>query len=165
MNYEAARQSIKSGDLLAWSHRGWGSWYDFQVQMVRVFTRSEYCHVGIAWVIAGRVFVLESVQKGIRLFPLSRLLPFYWLPLPVLWTAEVEEFALSKLGAPYSKFQAVLAGVGELKAEDDNIWQCAEYAQAILRRLDCKLETQPTPSSLVQEAMRKGASITWVEES
>src|SRR3990167_457790 len=98
MKYAEVREHLKSGDLLAWSHRGWGSWYDFQIQMVRMFTRSEYCHVGIAWVVSERVFVLEAVSTGVRIFPLSRELPFYWVPLRSAWEDEVDAWALKQVG-------------------------------------------------------------------
>ena len=71
--YSEYRDQIKSGDLLAWSHRGFRSWHDFKVQAVRLFTQSEYSHVGIAWVVGGRVFVIEAVEPRVRIFPLSKL--------------------------------------------------------------------------------------------
>lgn len=166
MKYAEARPQIRSGDLLAWSHRGWGSWYDIQIQMVRVFTQSEYSHVGVAWVTAGRVFALEAVQTGVRIFPLSRLLPFYWVPLGGAWAAEVEAWALAQVGEPYSKWQAVLAGLGLLRAGEDNIWQCAEYAQEVARRQGTPLPGKATPAALVRAAMRRPrARLTYIEEA
>lgn len=156
MNYAVARPRICSGHLLAWTHRAWRSWYDIQVQAVRFFTQSEYCHVGIAYELAGRLFVLEAVGSGVRLFPLSRLLPFYWLPLEAKWEPEVEAWAFAQLGLPYSKWQAILAGFGRLKAGADGIWQCAEYAQQILNRAGVTLPGRPTPANLVDQAMRLG---------
>lgn len=163
MNYASARPKIRSGHLLAWTHRAWGSWYDFQIQMVRTFTQSEYCHVGLAWLIGGRVFVLEAVGTGVRIFPLSRLLPFFWLPVPGKWSIEAERFALDQVGQPYSKWQAVLAGFGLLKSGEDTIWQCAEYAQAVLDLAGVKLLGRPTPSNLVAQAMSAGAPCWLVE--
>lgn len=163
MQYVVARPRIYSGDLLAWSHHGWRSWYDIKIQLVRIFTRSEYCHVGIAWVVGGRVFVLEAVQSGVRIFPLSRLLPFYWLSLRVKWELEVEAWALRQIGEPYSTWQAILAGFGLLRAGEDAIWQCAEYAQEVLARAEFKLEGSATPSNLVRTAKARGAVEYYVE--
>lgn len=155
MKYAAARSGIRSGDLLAWSHDRWGSLYDFKVQMVRVFTRSEYCHVGIAWSVSGRLFVLEAVSSGVRIFPLSRLLPFYWLPLKAAWESEVEAWALRQVGEPYSQWQAMLAGLNLLKPGEDTIWQCAEYAAEVTRRAGVDLGTMVTPNALVLAAQRR----------
>lgn len=154
MKYSNARVRLKSGDLLAWSHERWGSWYDFKVQMVRVFTRSVYCHVGICWEVGGRVFVLEAVSTGVRIFPLSRLLPFYWLPLKANWADEVEMWALRQVGEPYSQWQAVLAGLGLLKPSVDSIWQCAEYAADVARRCGVELGTDVTPNALLLAAQK-----------
>lgn len=158
MNYVDARDRIRSGDVLAWTHRGWSSWYDFQIQMVRVFTRSEYCHVGVAWSIGGRVFVLEAVNSGVRIMPLSRLLPCYWLRL-ARWGDTIEEFALTKVGQPYSKWQAILGGFGTLKIGDDSKWQCAEYVLAVLKYGGLKLICQATPSGIVDKLLELGCSL------
>lgn len=165
MNYAAAREHIRSGDLLAWSHERWGSWYDFKVQLVRMFTRSVYCHVGIAWEISGRVFVLEAVSAGVRIFPLSRLLPFYWVPLRAAWEPEVEAWALRQVGEPYSQWQAVLAGFALLKPGADSIWQCAEYAAEVARRAGVELGADVTPQAVVLAAQRLPGTVThYVEE-
>lgn len=158
--YPDIRKEIKSGDLLAWSHHGWGSWYDFQIQMVRMFTRSVYCHVGIAWVVSDRIFVLEAVQTGVRIFPLSRLLPFYWIPVRAEWEEEVEAWALRQVGEPYSKWQAILAGMGLLAKGEDSIWQCAEYAQQVLMREGIPTACDATPDALVLAIQNYPGTVT-----
>jgi len=165
VKYETeAREHIRSGDILAWGHDRWGSFYDLKIQLVRMFTRSEYCHVGVAWVIAGRVFVLEAVSAGVRIFPLSRLLPFYWVPLRAAWEDEVEAWALRQVGEPYSQWQAVLAGLGLLKPGADSIWQCAEYAAEVARRAGVNLGVDVTPTAVVRAAQRlQGAVMHFVE--
>ena len=164
MKYSEAKPKIKSGDLLAWSHKKWGSWYDFQIQMVRAFTQSDYCHVGIAWCIAGRTFVIEAVGSGVRIFPLSHAESFYWVPLPVEWSEKVEEFALSTIGEPYSKIECFKAFFGmELEETKERTWECAELAMAILGQAGCKLNVSPTPSKVVQAALEKGNSLCFVE--
>ena len=166
MRYAEARGRIKSGDLLAWSHRGWRSWYDLKVQAVRAFTRSEYCHVGIAWAVSGRLFALEAVLTGVRIFPLSRMLPFYWVPLRATWTREVEAWALAQVGEPYSQWRAVLAGLGLLRPGEDSIWQCAEYAAEVARRGGVELGSEATPTAVVLAAQRRPkARLILVEDS
>jgi len=163
VKYAELRGDIVSGDLLAWSHRGFGwNLHDLEVQAVRVFTRSEYCHVGIAWEIAGRVFALEAVQAGVRIFPLSRMLPFYWLQHDGLWTDQVEAYALEKVGQAYSKRQAIAAFLGCLKPGADDRWQCAEYAREILNRMGHAFRGV-TPGDLVLELQRAGGLTHYVE--
>lgn len=161
MRYDQVRPMIKSGDLLAWTHRGWGSWYDFKIQMVRMFTRSEYSHVGVAWVSAGRVWVIEAVTPKVRVFPLSKLSPFYWLPMPVgPWDEERETAALAPVGDDYSQWQAIVSIAH--KPTRDNLWQCAELAHMIEALFGIELGKDITPKGLVRAAQALGVATHWV---
>jgi hypothetical protein len=147
--YENMRSKIRSGDLLVWSHLGWKSWYDFKIQTVRFLMRSEYCHVGVAWAVGGRIFVLEAVIPRVRIFPLSKLTPFYWLPMNLEWKPKTEEFALGRIGEPYSEIQAVKAFLNMLKPGEDAEWQCAEYVNAVLKKEGIDMGDITTPSEIV----------------
>lgn len=163
MRYADIRNRITSGDLLAWSHRGWATWADWQIQAIRIFGRTEYTHVGIAWVIAGRVFVIEAVGVGVRLFPLSRAAPFYWLPTGAVWSDAVEQLALERVGDRYSKWDAIRAFFGALRIGADRNWECAELALIILRAASVHLGERAVPSDLVERAQRLGAPCYLVE--
>jgi len=149
MRYSDIRPKIKSGDVLAWTHRKWGSWYDFQVQMVRLFTRSEYCHVGVAYVVADRVFVLESVSGGIRQQPLSQEIPFYWIPTTVEWTDTALTAAMSKMGEKYSKWDGFVSLWKKIKPGTDNQWECAEYTNFILQNMGINIDCRNIPGEVV----------------
>jgi len=165
MMYAAARPQIKTGDLLAWSNGGWGSWRDIQVNLVRMFTRSEYSHVGLAWVANGRVFIIEAVGSGVRIFPLSREIPFYLVRKPSPLTQAAIEFLFERIGAPYSKLQAILAGIGALAKGRDDVWQCAELVLSALALDDDGFgDINATPTAVVKEAMRQWGAIQLVEE-
>jgi hypothetical protein len=167
MDYQDIRPLIKSGDALAWTHRGWGSWHDIKIQLVRMFTRSEFAHVAVAWVVGGRVFALEAVQPCVRIYPLSQLGDFYHLPtqstsfIKATWTDDVETFALSKVGQLYSQWQAVLAFFGLSKA--DRKWECAEYAKAVLAAAGVKVHGSDTPTAFVQSLMYDAVPLTLVK--
>lgn len=159
MKYADYRGKIKSGDILAWSHReGWfDSFHSFKVNCVRLFQRSEYSHVGIAWVVAGRVFVLESVVPLVRVVPLSGLLPAYVASGNGLRKDQLER-ALGMVGkAEYSQWEAIKAFFGYNSLENDHI-QCAEYVIDVLG-LDCPA----TPSEVVRHMIHHGAHLTEVE--
>lgn len=148
MDYASARGRIKTGDILAWSHReGWfHSWHSFKVNCVRLFTRSEYSHVAVAIRLAGRVFVLESVTGGVRLMPLSKLLPCHHIAYRSIDVGR----AMSVCGEPYSEFEAVL---GELGMTDDanGVWQCSEFVKWV-HLMPCKA----TPADVVDYALSQG---------
>lgn len=163
VKYADYRSHIKSGDLLAWSHRGWKTWHDFKVQAVRFFTQSEYSHVGIAWVFKGRVFVIESVTPVIRIVPLSNLLPCYVAKIPhSRWTPEAEEFAMAMVGVgEYSQWEAIRAYFNDNR--DPDAWECAEFVKAVLSHCRVQLEGRAVPSDVVLGAQKLGASLMYIE--
>jgi len=130
MNYLDIRDQIKSGDVIAQSHRQWDTLHDLQVQAVRIATMSEYSHVGIAWVVAGRVFILEAVSAGVRIFPLSRAGDFYWVPRGV-WDDSKEAIAMQHIAAPYSKIDAIRSFFGASDQKNGGTF-CSEYLCVVL---------------------------------
>lgn len=164
VTYLDARPRIKSGDLLAFTTTGWGTWHDWKSQAVRAATRSEYDHVGISWVFGGRVWVIESVKPVVRIVPLSSLLPAYWVHLPVDWTPDAEEYALSLVGiARYSEWEAVKAFFGSNNRADDR-WQCAEMAKAVLARCGLTITGRDTPTDMVRGAQQLGGAVVLLEK-
>ncbi len=166
MKYSDYRGYIKDGDLIAYSHYSWASFYDLQVQAVRLFTQSEYSHVGIVIELGGRLFILESVTPVIRMVPLSNTLSkdgFYHIPMHTRVTDEELEFALSKLGnGKYSKLQAIMAQLRKLAIGEDDLWECAEYVIACRRHSGIDLGPVATPAEVVKSALAKGKSLNFV---
>lgn len=162
MSYADFRPKIKSGDILAWSHRGWGSLYDFKIQMVRVFTRSEFSHVGVAWVVGNRVFVIEAVEPRARIYPLSKLESFYHLGMDAPWTAETEEHALSLVGTEYKQLEAIRMFFKD--REPGNASECAALVLEVLEKDGFNLGKRATPDAVVKEALRLGKMMRYIEK-
>jgi hypothetical protein len=158
MNYQDARPDIKSGDLLAWSHRSWRSWYDIKIQIVRFFTQSEYSHVGVAWVVGNRILVIEAVMPKVRIYPLSSLGTFYWVPGFLRWDDSMETKALDYVGTEYSQTEAV-AAYFERSIHPDAM-QCAKLV-ATLAGFE---RTNRTPSEMVDYALSKDRVLHQVEQ-
>lgn len=87
--------------------------------------------------------ILEAVVPAIRIFPLSKLAPFYWISTNTILD---EEAALSRVGEPYSKWEAVRGFFG--KTKKDGSWQCAEFVRDILG-----MDGVSTPSAVVFDAI------------
>lgn len=167
MNYPAARPFLRSGDLLAWGHEAWRTWHDLEVQFVRVFTRSEYAHVGVAWCVGKRVLVIEAVVPAVRIFPLSRLLPCYWLrdEIREQWDNKAELTAMAIVGQRYSKVEAIKSAITKVVPGANEKWQCAEAAAFIRSKLLLEdFGDAPTPTGLVTRALRQGALLAMLEE-
>ena len=156
--YKDVRPTIKSGDILAWTHKSWKSWYDIKIMIVRLMQLSEYCHVGIAVVGQDRVWIVESVTPLVRIVPLSGELPCYVITGNGL-TDKQRLKAISMIGkAEYSQWEAIKAFFKGNTLNDDRL-QCAEFVAEILD-LPCKA----TPSSIVDYKLSQGASLIKVAE-
>lgn len=155
MKYDAIRHLIKPGDLIAISHYRWASWYDVQIQAVRVFGRTEYSHVAeVVGMLGDRLMIVESVVPVIRTVPLSSLLEegFYWTPLPEMSDAEFA-FLTARLGkGKYSKLQAIMAQIKRLAIGADDLWECAELLIIARRLSGVDLGGHATPSAVVKAA-------------
>lgn len=156
MKYDEYKDNIKSGDLLAWSTTSLRTWHDLVGRTIRVFTQSEYEHVGIAWVVAGRVFVVEAVHPCVRIYPLSRLRPFYIVHMGVTWREELEAFLLSNVGSPYSILAAIKSYFKPLKADGE--WQCAELAMSLYQLDNRNYGEDYTPSGLIRNVLESSTT-------
>lgn len=161
MKYSDVRDKIRSGDLLAFSHGDWKSFAGIKTNMVRIFTRSTYSHVAIAWVIGGRVFALEAVHPKLRIFPLSKLGEFYLINTNAPWSHFTEEYALSKIGVDYSELAAIRAFFKPL--ENENVQECAAYAMEVLEKDGIFLGYMARPDTVVKAALNNGGLLTFVE--
>lgn len=161
MKYSEVRNKIKSGDLLAFSHKSWKTWKDIKAQIVRMVTRSDYSHVGTAWVIGDRVFVIEAVIPQARIYPLSKRGDFYWLPMNAVWTDKVEETALSYVGDSYSQLAAIKAFFKNIGKH--NTQECAALAITIADAAGIDLGDKQTPDAVVLRAQMNGSAITYIE--
>ncbi len=165
-NYSNYRNKIKSGDMIAFTHKEWDSLYDLQVQTVRFFTQSEWSHVALVWRVSGRVFLIESVQPFIRIVPLSQFAEkgFAHIPLKTAMSNKELEFALSQVATgKYSKWQAIKAFFKALKIGIDSIWSCAEFIISCRKLSGLDLGTEATPSAVVQNALEKGFELVYVK--
>jgi hypothetical protein len=165
MKYNDYRYKIKSGDLISWKNNDWKSIGGLLSQIVRIWERSEYSHVGTAIVLYGRLFVIEVVEPHVRLVPLSNRLPFYWTPINAPWKTSTEFKAMALVGAPqqkYSILEAIHGAVGLKDPGKDNLWQCAELSWYLADCDGIDLGKDIYPSAIVKEAQKRG-STTYLE--
>lgn len=105
--FAALRPQLRSGDLLFFRE------HTFWAKIIRAFTRSDYCHVGVVWLDQDEPWILEArFAQGVSKRRLEDALPCDWIATGCNWTPEVEASALSKLGTRYSIFAAIAHGLG-----------------------------------------------------
>lgn len=151
MHYSEYRDQIKSGDLLAWSTKGISGFMGLVTNIIRFVTQSEYEHVGVAWVVSGRIFVIEAVFPNVRIRPLNLSIPFYTIPMNIEWDQTKEEFLLSKIGDKYSVWKAITSMFIKLPVNRE--WQCAQLVMEFYKSTGIDLGEQCTPASMVERAM------------
>jgi hypothetical protein len=159
MSYENQRHNIKTGDIIAWSEGGFSSFKLLQLLLIRMFTLSEYNHVGVAWVVGDRVMVVDAVVPKIRLRELSTGLPFYHITTDIIPSDEV---LLAQIGKPYSKWEAIKAFFHRVTPGDNSVWQCAELVNWILNKADPTWNINSTPTAVVEYAMKRGGRQTYL---
>jgi hypothetical protein len=160
MKYSDARSLIRSGDVLAWTHRPWDSWYDFKVQMVRLFQRSEYSHVGVAVVMGGRVWVLEAVAPHVRFVPLSNELPCFHVTGLQLSDAQLEK-GLALVGKEtigYSQIEAVRAFLDETRHFTGKDIECGELVNYVLG-FTCRA----TPAAIINYLLQNSSTLMEIQ--
>jgi hypothetical protein len=150
MKYSEIRDTIKTGDVLAWSEGDWKTWHGFQLNIVRAFTRSTYNHVGVAYVVSGRVFVVEAVVPLVRIFPLSKVLPCYLMHIPFESTPEMEERMMELVGKPYSKWEAIRS-LFTKATDSESVWECSKLVNSVLGKVDDRFnQINDTPAETVR---------------
>lgn len=166
MKYADYRSQIKSGDVLVWTHpqKWYRSWYDFKVALVKFFTKSEYTHTAIAWVVGERVMIIESVVPLVRINPLSNDLPCMVIPGNGLSEHQLET-ALKIVGkGQYSMWEAVRAYF-RTNDMNDNHWECAEFTVSVLQESLPELKScQATPAAVVKALRDAGRPMTDLHE-
>jgi len=134
---------MQSGDIIFLRGTSILAW------IVRVVTKSPFAHIGILWVVGGRVLMLEADPwKGVIVRPLSKSLPGMWVP-GYGWNDEAETQALMNLGASYDFADALRGGFGK-NPNDPSKFECAEYVSTILQKVKADFPMLGTPGELAE---------------
>lgn len=162
VSYDRAGEVIQSGDLLIWSKNTISTISNAVLELIRIATLSDYAHVGIAWKVSGRLFVIEATMPSIHIAPVSALEEFYFLNMGIDFTSEAQDWLLSKVGLKYSIDDALRAMVGKTCEADDR-WQCAELANKFYKSVGRDFGEAYTPGQLVSAAVEvSGSSVVRV---
>ena len=138
--------SFKSGDLIAKSGTS------FLAKVVRLFTLSDFSHVGIVIVEEDGVYVVEAARPEVRKTPIEEMIPFYHIPMMIDRVDPVLKANLeSHLGSKYSMFQAAISFIG-IHIPDDK-WYCTELAYDFYSRAGFHFKEKLTPTKFVREAL------------
>ena len=153
-----SHSEIKSGDLIAWTTID-----SFYLKVVRLFTFSEYTHVGVAIVEEdGSIYVVEANRPKVEKNRLDKRLPIYHIPMNVEMNEEAVMLLESYIGKEYSVLQAALSYVN-IYINDDK-WYCTELAYDFYNKLGFEFKQRLTPTKFIKQAVAKyGKSLNYIE--
>jgi hypothetical protein len=152
IRYEDIRSQIKDGDVLMFKGRYLHS------SIIRGLTRSFYSHAGIAVWWNRRLMVMEAVERGVRILPLSRKISSY--RGDVEWFCSKKEiserdrlrmiiFAQEELGKSYARWREIFFGWKILLRRDlsekdelrrENKLYCSQYVAQIYNAIGLDLK-------------------------
>lgn len=161
--YEEARGLIGNGDVVFFT--GYPTLFAF---FIRLFTRSEWYHVGIAfWMeIEGvrRLMLLEANRHGRSIVPMSRYSGKKMLvcKTPTTWQQMVSGGAIEKVaGVEYGWLDIISLFIYEVilkkRPPDFPGEVCSEMVAKLLRRGGIPLVTMQSPGNLFKELTRLNA--------
>lgn len=163
VEYKSYRDQIQSGDLLIWKESNVSIVSNCLLKIIRLLTRSKYGHVGIAFILAHRLLVIEATFPYIHFVPVSQKETFYHIAMGIEWKDEYSYFLLDKLGFAYSIMDGIRALRGRVTEKDDN-YQCAELCHDFYLLTGEDYGNNYTPSQLVNAILEKGnKTLVWVK--
>lgn len=147
--YSAIRPTIRSGDILAWRRN-----------VPHAYNISLYQHVAVAWVIGGRVLLLEANRDVGALITVASQRVTGIVDLirtSVNFNSSVEHYALAPIGRGFSFLAPMLAALSyDVRRSDIESLYCA----AVLRRAGVHLfDHGYTPQSLIDDLVSMGDQI------
>lgn len=141
---------VSSGDLLVWSSDLNRSFFSLS-NIVRIFTVSDFCHVGIALKNEKGLFVVEADIPEVKLRQVKDYSNCYCVPMNIRWSDKTHNLLLENLKEEYSISQAILSPWK--KPFKDDKWQCVEFVINFYKKNQIDINCVYTPSSLVKEIL------------
>jgi hypothetical protein len=92
---------------------------------------------------------VEAIPPEVRIYPLSKLMPFYYIKTPFIATDITELNLLRLVGTPYSKWEAFKAAFTK-NTNNDKVIQCAKLVNQIFSEFNPSYkDLYDTPESTV----------------
>lgn len=120
VRYSEIRDTLKTGDLVSWKAGKVNSFFTAILKIYQKILKPKSVHVGIVFVIGGRVFVVEARPPQIRIYPLSRMEDFYLIRTNIPDNKNDVDLLLTEVGIEYGVFdliKGILFGEGKNNKE------------------------------------------------
>lgn len=162
--YSQVRDSIKTGDLLAWHITRATSLFDFTLILYQKLFNVKFSHVALAVWVGNRLFAVEATPTKVRMIPLSMLDNFYLLSAGIESTPKHFDIIGRHLGKPYSLFDLLRVHLG-FKGSDQKLY-CSELALQYYDEIgyftddiDEFDDRIPTPDDIVERVLAQSKTL------
>lgn len=125
--YSQVKDSIQTGDLLAWKITRFNSIITFVLYLYHKLFKAKYSHVAVALRLGDRVFAVEATSPQVRMMPIHRLGNFYLVRAGVQSQKRHVSLLTEHLGKKYGLLDMVLDMVA-IETDDKELY-CAELAK------------------------------------
>lgn len=150
------KHKIKTGDLLAFKVRRYGSITSFFLWLYHKIFRVNFSHVGIAVRLGERVFMVEAISPRVAITPISKVREFYLIPTELKATEKTQiDFLINFVEVKYSLKDLITYYLG-MDVSDDTIY-CSELASAFYFHVGYlhERESGHTPEKIVNAVLKR----------
>lgn len=156
------KDEIKTGDLLAFTVRRFGSLTSFVLWLYQKFRKVKFSHVGVAVRLGDRLFIVEAVSPRVTITPISKVKDFYLIPTRIAENPKIKateedqiSFLMDFVEVKYSLVDMITHYIG-MDVNDNGVY-CSELASAFYYHIGLLLERDSghTPQTLVEAVMKK----------
>lgn len=135
VQYSEIRSSLKTGDLVSWKAGKINSFFTVILKLYQKIFNPKSVHVGIVFVIGGRIFVVEARPPQIRIYPLSRMEDFYLIRTNIPDHKNDINLLLTKVGVKYGLVD-LIRGILFGKGKNNRFLYCSELASVYYETIE-----------------------------
>lgn len=151
------KHKIKTGDLLAFTVRRYGTIVSFILWLYQKITRVKFSHVGVAMWSGNRLFIVEAVSPRVVMTPISKVNDFFLIPVELDKPPELvqADFLMDFIETPYSLIDMVTYYLG-LEFSKHKVY-CSTLASAFyyFTGFLTERESGHTPQKLVDAVLKR----------
>lgn len=151
------KDQINTGDLVAFSHREYGSITSFILWLYQKVAKVDYSHVGVVIKLGERLFIVEAVPPRVNITPIEKVDDFYWIPTKIQTSERWQiDYLLKSVETPYSIVDMFTHYLG-MKFRKDRVY-CSELASAFYYHVGYILDRSAghTPDKIVRATKEAG---------
>ena len=159
MKYSEIRDQLRTGDLVSWKINKLDSIFSFILYLYQKILKPRSVHVGVVLKMNGRLFVVEARPPCVRLYPLSMMEDFSYVPVGLPENDKHVDYLLENMGVSYSLVKDYIRGKLGLKRTTNGLY-CSEEAFAFYVKVGMFKEEEfgkigVLPDSIIEAVMKK----------